>query len=38
MEPRRFSLSRLAGLPLLAMTAADGVQGAVRKRSNPQAV
>jgi hypothetical protein len=26
MEPRRFFLSRLAGLPLLAMAAADGVQ------------
>jgi hypothetical protein len=26
MEPRRFFLSRLAGLPLLAMAAADGEQ------------
>ena len=30
MEPRRFFLSRLAGLPLLAMAAADGVQAQVQ--------
>src|SRR5450631_4331487 len=30
MEPRRFFLSRLAGLPLLAMAAADGVKAQVQ--------
>jgi predicted peroxiredoxin len=30
MEPRRFFLSRLAGLPLLAMTAAERVQAQVQ--------
>jgi predicted peroxiredoxin len=32
MEARRFFLSRLAGLPLLAMAAADGVQAQVPTR------
>src|ERR1700678_2597142 len=34
MEPRRFFLSRLAGLPLLAMAAADGVQAQVQGQTH----
>jgi hypothetical protein len=34
MEPRRFFLSRLAGLPLLAMTAAEGVQAPVQGQTH----
>src|SRR5580704_3485792 len=34
MEPRRFFLSRLAGLPLLAMAAADGVQAQVQSQTH----
>ena len=34
MEPRRFFLSRLAGLPLLAMAATDGVQAQVQGQTH----
>src|ERR1700726_1400625 len=34
MEPRRFFLSRLAGLPLLAMAAADRVQAQVQGQTH----
>src|ERR1700760_3268929 len=34
MEPRRFFLSRLAGLPLLAMGASDGVQAQVQGQTH----
>jgi predicted peroxiredoxin len=34
MKPRRFFLSRLAGLPLLAMAAADGLQAQVQGQTH----
>jgi predicted peroxiredoxin len=34
MKPRRFFLSRLAGLPLFAMTAADGLQTQVQGQTH----
>ena len=34
MEPRRFFLSRLAGLPLFAMAVADGVQAQVQGQTH----
>ena len=33
MEPRRFFLSRLAGLPLLAMAAVEGVRAQIQAQS-----